>query len=239
MAALQRAVAFTQVADVAEAVGDDLELDVARGLQVALEVDRVVAEGRLGLAAGGLDGLDEVVLGLGDLHAAPAATGGGLDQHREADFLGGGQGLFLGGHRAVGAGHHGDAGLLHRLLGGDLVAHHLDVLGLRPDEGEAVGVHDLGEAGVLRQKPIAGVHGLGAGDFAGGDDRGDVQVALGGRRRADADALVGEAHPHGGRVRLGVHGDGGDAHLLAGAVDPKRDLAPVGDEDLVEHLTTR
>jgi hypothetical protein len=28
---------------------------------------------------------------------------------------------------------------------------------------------------------------------------------------------------------------GGDAHFLAGAVNPERDLAPVRDQDLVKH----
>jgi len=41
------------------------------------------------------------------------------------------------------------------------------------------------------------------------------------------------------RVSLGVHGDGGDAHLLARPVDPERDLAAVGDEDFLEHAATR
>ena len=36
-------------------------------------------------------------------------------------------------------------------------------------------------------------------------------------------------------VELGVHGDRGDAELAAGADDPDGDLAPVGDQDLVEH----
>jgi hypothetical protein len=40
---------------------------------------------------------------------------------------------------------------------------------------------------------------------------------------------------HGVGVGGGVHGDRLDAHLAAGAVDAKRDLAPVGDKDLVEH----
>jgi hypothetical protein len=64
------------------------KLDVARLLEVALHIDRAVAEGGQGLGLGRLDGLDEVLLGQGDLHAAPAAAGGGLDDHREADGLG-------------------------------------------------------------------------------------------------------------------------------------------------------
>jgi len=51
---------------------------------------------------------------------------------------------------------------------------------------------DLGEVGVLRQKPVAGVHGIGAGDLGGRDDHRHVQVAQARRRRADAHRLVGE-----------------------------------------------
>ena len=44
MAPLQRALALEHVNDVAVMVGDDLELDVARALDQALEVERRVAE---------------------------------------------------------------------------------------------------------------------------------------------------------------------------------------------------
>ena len=44
---------------------------------------------------------------------------------------------------------------------------------------------------------------------------------------------------HGVGVGGGVHRDGGDAKLLAGTFDAKRDLSPVGDQDLVEHAGKR
>ena len=40
---------------------------------------------------------------------------------------------------------------------------------------------------------------------------------------------------HGVGVGGGMHRDGLDAHLLAGAVDAQRDLAAIGDEDFIEH----
>ncbi|MNX99952.1 hypothetical protein D3C86_1324300 [compost metagenome] len=235
VAALQRAVAFAQVDDVAVAVGDDLDLDVARLLEVALHIDGAVAEGGLGLGLGRLHGLDQIVGGQGDLHAATAAAGGGLDDQREADGLGRLDGGFDGFHLAVRAGDAGDARFHDGLLGGDLVAHDPDMLGLGTDEGQAVGLDDLGEAGVFRQEAIARVDRLGAGDFRRRDDLRDVQIGLGRRRGADADAFVGQAHPHGAAVGLGVHGDGGDAHLLARPVDAQGDFAAVGDQDLGEH----
>lgn len=47
--ALQRAVALAEVDHIAVAVGDDLKLDVARLLEVALHIDGAVAEGGGGL----------------------------------------------------------------------------------------------------------------------------------------------------------------------------------------------
>jgi hypothetical protein len=32
-----------------------------------------------------------------------------------------------------------------------------------------------------------------------------------------------------------MNGDGGDAQLAAGALDAQRDLAAIGDQDLLEH----
>ena len=105
----------------------------------------------------------------------------------------------------------------------------------RADEGDLVLGEDAGEARVLREEAVAGMDRVGAGDLAGGEDRGDVEVAVLGGRRADADALVGEADMHGVGVGGGMDGDGLDAEFLAGAQDAERDLAPVGDQDLVEH----
>src|SRR5690606_2854277 len=168
--ALQRAVPFAQVDDVAVAVGDDLNLDVARLLEIALHIDGAVAEGGQGLGLGRLHGLDQIIGRLGHLHAATAAAGGRLDDQGEADGLGRLDGLFDRLDLAVRAGDDGDAGVLHGLLGGDLVAHDPDVVRLGTDEGHAVRFDDLGEAGVLGQEAVAGVDRLGAGDFRRRDD---------------------------------------------------------------------
>ena len=80
------------------------------------------------------------------------------------------------------------------------------------------------------------MHGVGAGDLAGGEDRRNVEVAVARRRRADADALVGEPHMHGVGVGGRMHRDRRDAEFLAGAQDAERDLAAVGDQDLVEQV---
>ena len=51
VAALQRAIALAQMHDIAMAVGQDLDFDMARLLEIFLHIDGVVAEGGLGFGA--------------------------------------------------------------------------------------------------------------------------------------------------------------------------------------------
>ena len=111
-----------------------------------------------------------------------------------------------------------------------------DVFGLRADELHAVLGQDFGKARILGEKSVAGMHGIGAGDLAGRQDGGDVEIAVLRGGRADADALVGKPHMHGVRVGGRMHRHGRDAELLAGAQHPQRDLAAIGDQDLIEHF---
>ena len=94
---------------------------------------------------------------------------------------------------------------------------------------------NFGEARVLRQEAVARMHRVGAGDLAGREQRGNVEIAVPGGRRADADAFVGEPDVHGVGVGGRMHGNRRNAELLAGAQHPERDLAAICDQDLVEH----
>ena len=169
-----------------------------------------------------------------DLHAAAAAAGGRLDEHGIADLGGDLARLDVVRDAAFRAGDDRDAEARGRALGLDLVAHDADVLGARADEGDLVGGEDLGEAGVLGEEAVARVDGVGAGDLAGGEDLRDVEVGFAGRRRPDADALVGEPDMHGIGIGGRMHRDGGDAEFLAGAQHAEGDLAAIGDQDLLE-----
>ena len=109
------------------------------------------------------------------------------------------------------------------------------MLALGADEGDAVLGEDVGEARVLGEEAVAGMDRVGAGDLAGGEQGGDVEIGIARRRRADADALVGELDVH--RLLVGgrIDGDRGDAELLGRAQHPERDFAAVGDQDFIEH----
>ena len=109
------------------------------------------------------------------------------------------------------------------------------MFGLWPDEMQIVLAEDFGKAGILRQKAVAGMHGVNPGDLAGCKQRGHVEVAVFRGRRADADTLVGQTHMHGVGVGGGMHRHGSDPQFLASTQDAQRDLTAIGYQDLVEH----
>src|SRR5262245_35241377 len=150
VAPLDRALPLVEVHDVAVGVAEDLDLDVAGVLDVALEEDRAVAERGGRLPLGRRQGLLQLGLVAHDAHAPTAAAEAGLDQEGEALRP-----------------EDRHAGLGHQLLGGDLRAHGLDGLGRRADERDALGGAGPGEGGVLAEEAVAGVDGVGAGAAAG------------------------------------------------------------------------
>jgi hypothetical protein len=88
VAALQRTVALAQIDRIALAVAKHLDFDVAGRPRYARCRRRIVAERGLGLGRAWHSASSKVFVE-GDLHAAPAAAGGRLDQHRIADLSGG------------------------------------------------------------------------------------------------------------------------------------------------------
>ena len=236
MPALQRAVALAEMDGAAFAVAENLDLDVARPLEIFFEIERVVAERRLGLGARHGKRRSHFARRADDLHAAAAAAGGGLEHDRKAHLARQSLGFLVGADAAVGARHGRDAEFDGGALGGDLVAHQADMLGPRTDKLHVVLGENFGEARVLREKAVARMHGVGAGDLAGGKQSRDVEIAVLGGRRADADALVGEPHMHGVRIRGRMHRHRRNAELLARPQDAQCDLPSIGDQDFVEHL---
>ena len=90
------------------------------------------------------------------------------------------------------------------------------------------------EVGVLGEEPVTGMHGLRATPLDRAEDRVGVEVALGCGLPAQRVGLVGVPRVQRVAVEVGVHGDGCDAELAAGAHDPNGDLAAVRDEDFAK-----
>ena len=234
MAALDGALALAQDLDVAVLVGQDLEFDVPRRGDELLQVDVGRAERGAGLLLRLRKQRRQILGPVDHAHAAPAAARGGLEDDGIADPGGHLQRLFGALEDARRAGQHRHAHLPHERAGALLHPHQPDDLGPRPDELDAGGFANLGEAGVLAQEAVARMDGVHVGDFRGADDGGDVQVAAGALGRADADGLVGETHVRAVTVGFRIDGDRLDSQFLAGADDANGNLAPIGDENLAK-----
>ena len=172
VAALHRAVALPERQHGPVGVGEELDLDVARTLDVALAEDRAVAEGRLRLPRSGLERLLELVRLAHDPHPAAAASGRRLDEEREADL------------RRLAGGHDGHPRLQGDPLRRELVAALAKRLRGRADPGQPGRVHCGREVGVLGEEAVAGMDRVGAGLLRRADVLRGEEVAL------DLDRLV-------------------------------------------------
>ena len=213
MTALDRAIPLAQVDDRSVLVGEDLNLDVAGVLEVALDVDGVVREVGLALTAGGLVGAVDLVGGRDDLESLPPASGGGLDRDRPSELVPQTANLVCRLHGLGRSRDDRDSCGAHRLAGGDLGAHQLHRLGGRTDPHDLGGLDRSREVGVLGEEPVTGVDRFGARSPGCVQDPLLVQVALRGRARADQKCLVREGGMQRAAVGLGVDRDRGDAEL--------------------------
>ena len=201
-------------------IAQDLHLDVAGALDVALVHEPAVAEGRLGLARRGLDRLRQVAGLAHHAHAAAAAAGARLDQHGVADLVG------------VGAARHdGHARALGQLAGGVLAPERRERRRRCAHEHEPRGAAGLGQLGRLGEEAVAGMERLGPACRGGHGERGGVQVARHldrgvGLALGDRAALVGRDE------RQAAH-----AELAARADDAHGDLAAAGHRHALERWT--
>ena len=180
MAALHGAVAFAQVHHIAVIVGQHLKLDVPRLLEKLLHVDLIIAERRQRLGLRHANGVEQRRVGMHHPHAAAAAAARSLDDHRVADVLGDAEILVrVLAQRPVRSRHAGNAGRLHQLDGGNLVAHEADRFRPRAHENEAALLDPLGEIGVFRQKAVTRMNRHRIGHFRRADDGGHIQVGQG------------------------------------------------------------
>ena len=235
VAALQRAVPLEQVHRAAVCVGEDLDLDVARGGDAALDQHPVVAEAGTGLAPRPFERIGESGLGVGAPHPLAAAARDRLDQYRKADAAGVVEERSLVLRLAVVAGDHRHPGFLHQALGRILQAHRADRAGGRPDEDDARRGACLDEGGVLGKESVSGVHRIRPRCGRRRDHPLDVQVAPRRGRGTESPRLAGRRDVQRVPVGVGVDRGGADAEPVGGAHHPAGNLAAVGDEELAEH----
>ena len=178
MAALDRALALAEMHDAAVMIAEHLEFDMARATHVLLDVNVADAERRFGLPLRRFQRRRQLLRRAHDAHAASAAAGRGLHDHRIADVLARPSVPAPRIDRAVTARQNRHARLLHRSARARLVAHQPDDLRDRSDEADVARFTDFRQVGALREESVARVNRVSAGDLRRADDGGNVQVAL-------------------------------------------------------------
>ena len=206
-AALQRAVAGAGDDDVAVLVGEDLGLDVARLVEVALDEALAATEGRDGLAGGRLEELGDLLDGAGDLHAAAATAEGGLDRDGTPYSL---ANATTSSASSTGSGVPGTSGafaLAAMWRAVTLSPRSRIDCGLGPDPDQPRVDDGLGEIGVLRKEAVAGVDRVGAGLGRCVEQLVEVEVGLRGGLAAERERLIGKPDVRRVGVGFGVDGD--------------------------------
>ena len=234
MAPLDGAVPFPEVDDVAVRVREHLDLDVARILDVPLDVDGGVGEVPLPLAGRGVERALGLVGGPHDLHSLPATPGRGLDDHRIADLVAELHDVVCGLHGVDRPRDDGHSGFAHRASCRRLRPHQLDRVRRRPDPGQPRLLDAAGEFRVLGEEPVAGVDRLRPRAQRRLDEHLAAEVALRRGPRPDEVGLVGGANVRAPPIGLRVDRHAADPELAERAEDPDHDLAPVRDQHLRE-----
>ena len=218
MAALDRALALAEPEHRAVRVGEELDLDVPRPLEVALEEEPVVAEGRQRLASRRRDGVVELAgerttrIPRPPPPAAALTSSGKPSSSRRA------------------AGDDGHAGRDSRsAFAASLVAAGAERVRRRADPDEPGGLDRVGEVRALGQEPVAGMDRVGAALARGPHEL---------RRRRGTSAISTRLVGRAGVERAAIVGrgdrDGRDPERARGAEDAQRDLAAVCYEELAE-----
>src|SRR5262245_8464545 len=163
MAALDRAVALTQMLRVAEVVSDDLEFNVPRMFEVLLQVHGPRIEGSFALGTRQRKQTLKLLDVAHHAHPFPASPRRRLDQHRKSQPLRVYERITNLGHTlSVAPRKNRDAGTLHDAPGARLVTHKPDVASSRPHELKTGPLTGFREIAVLRKKAVSGMDRVGA-----------------------------------------------------------------------------
>ena len=228
VAALHRAVAFPEMADVAGAVADHLHLDMAGCGQQLLDIEIAIAEGLARFRTAAREGLVDLLQVLDGPHAAAAAAGNGLEHH--GAMRGGKAPRLLQRRRPAGSRHHRNGGALGQAPGADLVAEQRQRVAGRTDEDQACRRAACREIRVLTEETVARMD-RGSARFTGsGQDR--ILVEIGGRPLPRQRArLIDITRVQRCRVVGSVDADRAKAKLARRPGDADGDFASVGDQD--------
>ena len=135
--------------------------------------------------------------------------------------------------------HHRDARCRDESPRLDLRSHAGNHVRRRSDEDQPRGGACRGKRGVLGEKTVSRVHGVGPGLPRGVDHTRDREIAFDGRCGPERDGTIRGEHVRGPRIGIRIDGHAFDAQLVAGANDANGNLAAVRDEQATNHKFPR
>ena len=128
------------------------------------------------------------------------------------------------------SGRHRNAALRREFARAQFVAEQFERGGVGTDERDAGVGQRRGEARVLREKSVTGMHRIAVVGARGSDHRGDVEIR---RNAAPRECVrrIGARDVQRTRVVGCIDGGRGDVEFVGGANDADGDFAAVGDEN--------
>ena len=219
-------------------INGNLHLNMVRGAQILLQVNRSVTERRLRLLHADREVLAQLGVVLRHAHPASATTSRRLQDDRVANLLRSGERRRLVRHDAVGARDRGEP-----VLGEEGARRRFGVELLKdwrgwPNEGELVRRNRLREGGVLGEEAVAGVNGVAAGGERRRDDCGCGEVARLCVGRPNADRLISNEHRARIGIRFAVCNNRLNAELPACAQNAQRNLSTICNQHALDHFWT-
>src|ERR1700687_797510 len=81
------------------------------------------------------------------------------------------------------------------------------------------------------------MNGIDVGDFRRADDGGNIQIAAGALGWSNTNGFIGEANMQAVTIGFRINGDSLDSKILTRADNADGDLATIGDQNFLEHIS--
>ena len=238
MAPLDGAIALKEVNYVTVTIAEDLYLDMPRLIDILLQKNPVVAEGRRSLTLGRCQGYAELCRRLDLAHALATASRDRFYHDRPLHGRGFAGKTCFGLVFAEVSGRCGHARPVHQPFGRVLAPHGSDRSSRRADPNQASGNDRIGKISVLRQKAIPRVYGSSARPPGCIEDSILGKIAVLRRRGPDGESRVRLAHVRGAGIRLGVDRYRAHAEPPSRAYDAAGNFPAIGDQEAADHAVT-
>ena len=234
VAALQRAVTFTQRHNTAFTVAKNLHFDMTGFVDTTLDKYPGITEELLPETANAVPGLTQCVFVRTAGQADPAASGGAFQHHRIANFLRRMQGFIKTIQQASPRRHWHTCGG-GQFAGTVFKAKFTNLLRGRPDKHNPGLLTGIGKRQTFGEKPVARPDSLSAALLCGRDNFVDTQIAVAGLVTAERQSNIRGFHMFRIFVGVGKYRHAGDPQTLQGTNGPAGDFAPVGNKDGIKH----